>query len=223
MPSKNTIKKYAPDSFYHIYNRGVAKQKIYRDDQDYQVFLSLLKTACTPKDDKSSLRGATLFGHERKNNRTRRLSVADNLELNSFNLLPNHYHLQIYQKDPRTIIRFMHSVIGTYVMYFNKRHNRVGHLFQGRYRAVLKNNDAELLHLSRYIHLNALDIGASYESYPYSSYGYYTKDKYANWVKPERILAMLKDYGGVDYKTFVVDYVAQKKYLEKVKKELGEQ
>jgi len=74
-------------------------------------------------------------------------------------------------------------------MYFNRRYKRVGYLFQGNYKAALILEDAHLLHLSRYIHLNPTKLtGPSPVSYPYSSYSYYLGKKKAPWVKPHFIL-----------------------------------
>lgn len=83
----------------------------------------------------------------------------------------------------------MRKLATTYAMYFNKRHNRIGYLFQGKYKAALVENDSYLLHVSRYIHLNPIDLQGSVPShYPYSSYKYYLGEKHAKWLKTKIIL-----------------------------------
>jgi hypothetical protein len=99
-------------------------------------------------------------------------------------------------------------------MYFNKKYKRVGGLFQGHYKAVLVKEDAYVLHLSRYIHLNPKELmtGSHPVNYPYSSYGYYVGKKHAPWISTEFILSYFgtaekphlnKDY--ISYESFVDD------------------
>lgn len=102
-------------------------------------------------------------------------------------------------------------------MYFNDRYDRVGTLFQGPYKAVLVKEDNYLLHLSRYIHTNPLELvkGENLDKlikYPYSSYANYLGKKNTTWVKPEFILDYFKnnkDQYNIDkssYKEFMEDY-----------------
>jgi putative transposase len=87
--------------------------------------------------------------------------------------MPNHVHLLLRQNTDQPICQFMHRLTVSYSMYFNKRYDRVGHLFQGRFKAVLIQRDEYLLHLSRYIHLNPLKFvnsAAKLETYTWSSY-----------------------------------------------------
>src|SRR5258708_38220492 len=98
MPSRNIVKIYAPHSYYHIYNRGVNKQVIFADEQDFAVFLGLLKRHLSnePQVDKYF----RLHPH-----------FKGQLELLAFCLMPNHFHLLVYQLDDITIItKLMQSV-----------------------------------------------------------------------------------------------------------------
>jgi len=103
-------------------------------------------------------------------------------------------------------------------MYFNKRHDRVGALFQGTYKAVLVENDSYLLHLSRYIHLNPLKFTNNIKD-AYSSYSYYLGLNNANWVKPKLILDFFKrnqDESFIksnDYRLFVEDGGQKSEYI----------
>ncbi len=111
----------------------------------------------------------------------------------------------------------MMNRIGTnYVMYFNKRYERVGPLFQGVYKAVMVESEEQLLHLSRYIHINPLGIeNKNFKKlidYSYSSYGDYLGDRETNWLNSGEILSYfnsgksteLKDY--LSYQSFVEVY-----------------
>lgn len=89
MPRKNVIKKLWAGGYYHVYNRGVAKQKIFRKKQDYQVFLRYLKEYLLPKDHPSrqELQGL--------NPRRKAESYYGEVKLLAFCLMPNHFHLQV--------------------------------------------------------------------------------------------------------------------------------
>lgn len=172
MPSKNIVKEYAPDSYYHIYNRGVNKRLIFRDDQDYAVFLNILKRHLSDEVIKDN------FGREYDN-------FGSEIELLAFCLMPNHFHMFIYQSENwRALEALMRRVVTAYSMYFNKKYKRVGHLFQDSYKASRIDDEAYLQHISRYIHLNPVN----YKDYEWSSYKTYTGKVDYKWVKPKRIL-----------------------------------
>lgn len=202
MPSRNIEKIYVHDTFYHIYNRGVNKRRIFIDDQDYAVFLNLLKRYLSETAIKDS-KGRTYE------------SLHGKVELVSFCLMPNHFHMLLYLHEPAAITRLLRSVVGSYTVYFNKRHGRVGHLFQDRFKAVEIDNDSYLSHISRYIHLNPV----SYKTWDYTSLPYYLGEKYATWVQPDRILELFDNVE--QYAEFVDDYVANKEMLDEIKRELA--
>jgi len=207
MPGRNLEKVYLNDSFYHVYNRGLNKQDIFKDETDYGVFLNLLKR--------------TLGEEIQKDNKQREYpNFYDDLELLSYCLIPNHFHLLIRTKDkPKLLPEFMRSVMTAYVMYFNKKTDRKGRLFEQHYRAVRIDSDEQLWHISRYIHLNALDVGESYKNYPYSSIGYFTGDKSSDWVRADEIIDMFRE-ANQDYLAFLEDYVDRKAELKEIKREL---
>src|SRR3989344_5922404 len=142
MPARNSRKQYIPESYYHIYNRGVAKQTIFEDKQDYVVFLSLFKRHLSkePSVDK--------YGRSHPHYR-------NDIELLAFCLMSNHFHFLIYQdKDDRAMTKFVQSLCTAYTMYFNRKRKSVGPLFEGRFKASRITKDQYLQHISRYIHLN---------------------------------------------------------------------
>ena len=97
----------------------------------------------------------------------------------------------------------------SYVMYFNKKYQRVGVLFQGRYKAVNVDRDEYLLHLTRYIHLNPFEINSDIDFKEFSSYKYYMSSKQVSWIKPNIILDYFSvksnEYKISSYKSFVED------------------
>lgn len=116
-----------PGALYHLTGRGNAKQMIYVDDVDRQRFLEILYEA----------------------------KKKYNCLCHAYCLMGNHYHLLIETVDGR-LSMFMRHLNGVYTQYFNRRHKRTGHLFQGRYKGILIENESHLLEVCRYVVLNPL-------------------------------------------------------------------
>ena len=152
--------------YYHIYNRGVEKRSIFLDEQDYSVFLSYLENYLSPKDNTLLQNIVTSPGSSGKQkDQAKKLVRLKNyfgqIELLSYALLPNHFHLLVKQKE--SVINSFTNSLGTrYAMYFNKKYQRTGVLFQDVYKAVLVSSEEQLLYLSKYIHLNPV----KWMSYP---------------------------------------------------------
>lgn len=189
MPGKNTIKQYVENGYYHVYNRGVEKRIIFEDEQDYKVFLGYLKEYLSPPPDPKTLKKSfTLKGGSFKGVPHQRKNYKEEIELVAYCLMPNHFHLLLKQNSKNSMEKFMRSIATRYSMYFNRKYDRVGKLFQGHYKASLITKDPYLLHLTRYIHLNPSEntddlLGA------YSSYSDYLSLRNTSWVKPDMILA----------------------------------
>ena len=133
----------------------------------------------------------------------------------AFVLMPNHFHLMLRQHDERAMPDFMRRVGNGYVEYFNQKYERVGSLFQGPYKAVLVNDGAQLVSLTRYLHRNPdqllADKGlASLADYPYSSYSYYLGLRQASWLDPREILQAFQNDAGIisaaEYREFVENF-----------------
>ena len=209
MPAKNSIKLYLSDSYYHIYNRGVEKRNIFQDVEDYKIFLSYLKIYLEPPKEQErtefEINNTVFKGVKRPLN-----NFNSQIELVVYCLMPNHFRLLIYQKEKKAIEFFMRSLATKYSQYFNKKYDRIGYLFQGTYKAVLVEQDSYLLHLSRYIHLNAFKETPLKDAY--SSYRDFLGIRKTAWVKSQRILeyfktaqkTSMKDI--LSYQSFVEDY-----------------
>lgn len=188
MPHKHIVKTYVENGHYHVYNRGVEKRDIFLDNQDYRVFLHLLKYYLSPtgKEDQHPLVNLPNYPFVRPRPLA---NLAGEVELLAYCLMPNHFHLLIKQVSADGMSKLLRRISTTYSMYFNKRNDRVGHLFQGIYKAALIPDDPYLLYISRYIHLNPEELtGFNPVSYPYSSYPYYLGEKKAKWLKLDIIL-----------------------------------
>lgn len=201
MPGRNVVKEYVSGSYYHIYNRGVNKNNIFHDRQDRIVFLGLIKRYL----------GDDL---EKKPNREPYPNYQKEIQLLAFCLMNNHFHFFVYQESESAITDFMKSLSVAYSMYFNKRYRRVGAVFQQRYRAVRITSDAQLLHVSRYIHMNP----RNYDTYEWSSLPYYLGQKSASWAKPDKILEL---FDGNTYLSFLEEYQDRREELASFKEQLA--
>jgi putative transposase len=215
MPAKNLIKISIDNGYYHIYNRGVEKRTIYEDEQDYKVFLAYLKEYLSPPPTTEellksfTLKGTTFQGvpHLPKN-------YFQKVDLLAYCLMPNHFHLLIKQLPKGSMEGFMRSLATRYSMYFNKKYDRVGSLFQGIYKASMVDDDNYMLHLSRYIHLNPAEYTKDLAS-AYSSYGEYLGLRKTPWIKTGEILnyfgnAKVHLFKNVNtYKNFIEEYKSE--------------
>ncbi len=210
MPAKNIIKQYVENGYYHVYNRGVEKRRIFSDKQDVAVYLNYLKEYLLPKNEKAlrnRLADPTIQYKEKdKIIKLLRLNnFSDEITLLAYCLMPNHFHLLVQQKNPNSIDRFMQSISTRYTMYFNRKYERIGPLFQAVYKAVLIETEEQLLHLTRYIHKQALaSQGETLREIHPSSYFDYLARRKTEWVHPESILAHFsKSNTLLSYETFI--------------------
>lgn len=202
MPSRNLVKEFAPEQYYHVYNRGVEKRIIFQDDNDYSVFLGLIKKYL-------------LGENHNTNNRHTYQRLSDEVKLISYCLMPNHFHLLLYDVSGVGVTKFMRRLATGYVMYFNAKYSRVGPLFQGTYKASHINADAYLHHITRYIHLNP----ENYKQWPYSSLPAYIGSKKQAWLDTRSVLELFGSKQ--EYARFVDDYVANTYELSVIKWQLA--
>lgn len=171
------IRNIALGEIYHLYNRGVNSQIICLDDNDRRRLLFVLLHC------QSSLpfnRNLDLYLSSRNSNnnfnvtlKTREKIIAGQIaKLINFCIMGNHFHISVQEKTEGGISKYMQRVLNSYTKYFNKRHKRKGHLFEGPYKLVHVKSNTQLLHLSAYIHRNPRDMrewrNHEYD-YPWSS------------------------------------------------------
>lgn len=198
MPVRNIVKQFQANGYYHVYNRGAAQRKIFREPDDYTYFLKLFNRHLSQAPFVNSL------GYEYP-------WYKNTISLNAFCLMPNHFHLLVYQIEPRSMINLQRSICTAYSMYFNRKYKLKGHVFEGAYKAVLINDESYLLHVTRYIHMNPRD----FQSWQYSSLKYYLNNSSPSWVQ---IVQIKNLYGSTDYLQFLTDYQAQHHELKLLKK-----
>lgn len=151
-------------AFYHVISRGNEGKEIFKDKADRVKFLDYLKDQV----------------------------IRYRIRVHTFCLMNNHYHL-IIETPQANLAKAMQTFNTSYTVYFNHKYRRFGHLFQGRYKAILIQADQYLHHLSRYIHLNPvrLNLVQNPKDYPYSSYRYFiSNDKPPEYLTTAFILSM---------------------------------
>ncbi|OGY25165.1 MAG: hypothetical protein A2Z11_00060 [Candidatus Woykebacteria bacterium RBG_16_43_9] len=178
MPFRQPI--FYKDGYYHVYSRGIEKRKIFLDWADHRRFLARLKD----------------YGR------------AHSVTILAYCLMPNHYHLLVRQESDDPLSIFLQKLNLAYSMYFNKKYDRVGPLFQSRFKAKLVDSEEYLLELSRYIHLNPYEIlmaKKSLRTYPWSSYGVYLSNKNIDLIVDTKFILNFfsRKNQTEDYKKFV--------------------
>lgn len=175
-------------ALYHVLSRGNGRQDIYYDDQDRHQFLKTIGE----------------------------MSERFEIDVFAYALMENHYHL-LLKTNRANLSKSMQWLGLTYTRRFNLLHSRSGHLFQGRFKSIIVQNDAYLLRLSYYIHRNPLRAGnvkrlADYSWSSYKSYAYGRKSP--KWLKTDLVLSQVK---GTDksktYQQKVQDYANEEKKL----------
>lgn len=213
MPYRTT--PLVEDSYYHIYNRGVEKRIIFSDERDYQRFLQTLYYY-------------QFEGPKPAFSTRHRFQIKDFsnnpkiVEVTCYCLMPNHFHLLLKQVSENGISEFLGKVINSYTKYYNTRHNRVGPLFQGVFKAVLVENNFQFMHLSRYIHLNPYASELIKERdqlklYTYSSYSHFIGLEANKLCVNGTVLGLFKDRK--DYQEFVeghADYGREIAYIKHI-------
>ncbi|MDA1316561.1 MAG: transposase [bacterium] len=205
MPCKNRVKQLAEGAYYHAYNRGYHRQQVFLNEHDYHTFIHILKKYLDPdfRETKFLPNGEAVQIAVNK-------PLYEKVELHSYCLMPNHFHLLVKQISKDGMSRLINVVCSQYSTYFNNKYEREGTIWQGTYKAVIVKTEEQYLHLSRYIHLNPFPILHKLEEYPYSSYPTFIgKKKFSHWFKPEGILhsftSKYKDTGA-SYQRFVEGY-----------------
>lgn len=213
MPSR--IFPFVNGQIYHIYNRGTEKRTIYESSRDYQRFIKSMSyyqiQGPKPK--------FSLFSHPK----TRKVDFTKKIiNILSYCLMPNHFHLLIKQKFDGGITEFTGKLSNSYTKYYNTKHKRVGPLFQGEFKSVLVESDEQLIHVSRYIHLNPLVayLTKDLSSYIWSSYSEYVNNS-PKICSISEIMGFFKN--PTDYQQFIKDQAGYAVELGFIKHKLLEE
>jgi len=176
---------FVPGEYYHIYNRGNSKQKIFLSKKDYERFIVLLHRANTEGK-------FNFFDSQKGGEIWLKKAQTPLISIGAYCLMPNHFHILITPISDDSLSKFMQKVSTAYSMYFNEKYKRTGSLFEGKFKSQHVATDRHLKYLFSYIHLNPIKLidkewdktlpknrNAFFnylQTYPYSSFLDYNKE-----------------------------------------------
>ena len=206
-------KIFAPDNYYHVFNRGNAKMDIFLDKEDYRFFLWRLKENLFPEQVENRRAPSAKLSKITKERYVRKLLPSNSFSLICYCLMPNHFHLLIRQNSKSKINELMLRICGSYAKYFNKKYDRVGSLFQDQFKATLVDKNNYLLWLSSYIHKNPQKgkLTDKLEDWEWSSYLDYLDQNKESICDKKIILDQLSSGG---YRTFINQNLNKNKITE---------
>jgi len=217
MPYRKIV--FANNEIYHVLNRGVAKAPIFLSNKNYLRFLELV-------DFYRFANPAISYSHFIQLSLDNRKKFIENLnkqeklvDIFAYSLMPNHFHLLLRQLKDNGIPKMISNLQNGYARYFNIKYKRPGPLFQSIFKAIRIENEEQLLHVSRYIHLNPSSSfiikTEKIVIYPWSSLPEYLEDKPTRFINRELLLTLAG--GKENYRKFVFDQAKYQKELEKIK------
>ncbi len=168
---------FIPGKIYHIYNRGVNRQRIFFTTANMEFFLKRFK----------------------------KYAFQERVSILCYCLMPNHFHLLVQITKEDFIKKVMQPFLTSYSKSINLRENRVGPLFQGNFKSKTYDRDETIVYVSKYIHQNPVKAGLVNHpaEWQYSSYSAYVRKTDTHWLETEMILSFFKS--SQEYKTFVMN------------------
>lgn len=217
MPYRNII--FRNGSVYHIFNKTIDHKTIFESPHYCDIFLNIIRYYISSKAQMS-------YSHVRilKKNQQDAIMKAVSFkkyfktQILAYCLMPNHFHLLLKQKVDFGVQTFIKNTINSFTRYFNIQNNRVGPLFLPRFKAKLMNTDEQLMHVSRYIHLNPYSSGLIKDThkiidYPYSTFRHYVLSSKDKLVENEFVLRLFNSKRD-RYEKFVLQNAEYQKTLE---------
>lgn len=216
MSVRNLI--FANEEVYHVYNRGVEKRVIFKNQTDYQRAINTMRYYRYLNLELRFSYFNNLSSLERQSYLRKLHNQPLKIEVLCYCLMPNHFHMLVRQKSDSGIKNYVAAFSNSFARYFNTKYHRVGPLFQSEFKAIRVEDDEQLIHLSRYIHINPLTSflikQENIESYPWSSFPEYlnkTTDSFCN------TLDILEHFPSTkEYKLFLLDQINYARELHKI-------
>lgn len=196
---------------YHVLNRSVQGMPIFKGRRENALFLEAMKFYLQPNP-------PTKFSRYRINRDKFPIKLEKRLvTIINFCLMPNHFHFTLRQEEERGIRRFIQRLTNSFAHYFSIKYQNRGPVFEGNFRAVHIGTDEQLLHLSRYIHLNPVSsyLVENPEDYPYSSYRLYLRKATSDIINSSLVLGQFSSTE--KYQQFVLSRKDDQRELEKIK------
>ncbi len=217
----STIRKvsFLNDYYYHTFNRGVDRRPIFQSKREYDRFMTTIRFYRYAQNKLKLARFLTLPYSEQivflDQQRQQKLHV----EIVAYCLMPNHFHFLLKQKIDNGIATFISNLSNSYTKYFNTKHERIGPLLQGIFKAVFVETEEQLIHLSRYVHLNPVASAvirvSDLNSYAYSSFQEYLGFDTSILCTKDIVLS---NFATIEkYKEFTYDQIGYSRELENIK------
>ena len=218
MPTNRKI-VFANEEYYHVFNRGLDRKSTFTDKNEYQRAVRLIKFY---RHKNIPARYSQLMNQPIET-RIKNLELIFNstriIDIVCYCLMPNHFHFLLKQLSDNGIPKFVSNFTNAYTRYFNTKNVRTGPLFQGVFKAVHIESDEQLIHLSRYIHINpavsSVVSEQELEYYPWSSYPEYLEKQSSQVCQKESVSSSFKTPS--EYKGFVTDQIEYGKQLDAIK------
>ncbi|OGH38501.1 MAG: hypothetical protein A2905_02040 [Candidatus Levybacteria bacterium RIFCSPLOWO2_01_FULL_36_10] len=220
MPLRKTV--FADGEFYHIFNRTINKETIFsRSSECNRFLLSLFYYQHLNLPAKLSY--FLSFGFDKRLEVIKNLEeIQKRIEIICFCLMPNHYHLLLKQLAKDGISSYVRLFQNSFTRFFNTKNTRSGYLFEGQFKAVRVEDNNQLLHLNRYIHLNPYSSFVvkhleELEDYPYSSFAKYLGKKQNNLIACHKEIVLSQFPDIKSYKRFIYDQAGYQKQLKLIR------
>lgn len=219
MPTNRKV-AFSNNEVYHVFNRGVERRPSFTNQREFaravdtmafyrfaNLSFKFSKFSTLPREEKAEF-------IQNINSRHSNL-----IEIICYCFMPNHFHFLLKQKQENGISKFTANFTNSYTKYFNSKHDRVGPLFQGLFKAVRVESEEQLMHLSRYIHLNPVSSflikPAVLDAYRWSSYPEYRGLSSQAITDKETVLYLFSSKE--QYQQFILDQISYAQELEKIK------
>lgn len=216
--------KFIPENYFHIYNRGVEKREIFTNPEDFRRFLILLYLCNnTNPINLRELFSKGLAFDELFNTERKEILV----DIGAYCLMPNHIHILLTPKSENGVSLFLHKLLTAYTMYFNKRRERTGRLFESTFKANLVDKEGYLEYLFAYIHLNPVKliepkwkengirnlnrVKKFLDDYQWSSYANYVNENFSNSILNKRAFPKYFNKNR-DFKGFIEEWLKYKEF-----------
>lgn len=205
--------------YYHVFNRGINHRRTFTAENNYRDYSRAIETLTYYRPMNNKLKYSYFLARPKDEQRdilSKFTKLSNRVTIVAFCLMPNHFHLLLKQEEDGGISQYLADFQNSYTKYFNAKHKRSGALFDRQFKAVLVESENQLLHLTRYIHLNPYSSNLiTYDqitNYPYSSLTEYLSGKY-HLSHPDTAL----DIYPKRYESFVLDHADYQQQLETLK------
>ncbi len=205
----------ANDEYYHIFSRSIAKYIVFNNDQEYSRILDLINILRF-RNFNYHYSQYKRFDNDRQNMIIKKLKLENDIlvDITAYCIMPTHFHLILKQNKNNGITKYMGKLLNSYSKYFNTNHKRIGPLWSGRFKNIKVQDDNQLLHLTRYIHLNpcSANLVNRPKYWNYSSYKEYINPD-INFIKNICQYKNIINLDSKQYKKFVEN---RKDYYQKL-------